>query len=324
MALLLGIIQIDQHLARISCASMFSCIGSSLLKIYSTFMCVLIPMFSVGFTIMRTLPQFKAHQLANETSSIAYNLADDDKEVLSDIYWLVEISVIGIFFLELFLRFLCWPAKCQFFSDLLNWADAAGIFLPLLRCLSLILPIQVLSDESRVTAVLTAFISFRLFRIFRIWRCFRAYRSLMLAIRYSVKDLFLSLGITFMLVVTFSLFHYAAKSGGDVTDTLWLSVITLTSVGYGDITPKQVLSKVLGAICLFATILIIVLPTASLVNNYATAVENLKLAAVLRKSQPIPPPSKEVPVDLNQPGTPMYPVLPPDSEHIPIVNQSTA
>lgn len=289
------------------------------LQVYSVLFCVLLPLFSVGFHAVMSVPAFHGR---NASSSDPMREAFATQFRLTDLFWLSELCVIGVICVEMLLRLLCWPSKLRFFADPLNWADILGSLLPLLRWLVLFLPLDSLAHP-RLLYTCSAFVSFRLFRILRLWRCFATYRRLMLAVRYSLPDLFLSLFLTLLLVVSFSFIFFAVEHGVGlpITSCIWLSVISLTTVGYGDVHPKTFFGKVAGGVCLLTAILVVVLPVASLSNNFLRANRNLRLAEVLRKAMPQPPP-KDLELVPQVPGTPMYPVLPPESDSTPIVQGS--
>ena len=289
-------------------------------QMYSIFVCVLLRLFSYTFQAVRTMPAFRHFRVINGTSPDGViTVEEEDVYVIQfpfTMFVLIEVVVLGVFLLEMLLRFLCWPSKLLFFADVLNWADIFGVLVPFIHWLLLFFDIKVLARIHLFDPLMSALVSFRLFRMFRIWRCFDAYRALMLAIKYSVKDLFLTFGISFILIMFFSLTFYAASKGQDihyrdVKDVLWMVIVTMTTVGYGDTRPIDTTGKIVGSVCALSGILVLVLPLASLVNNYIHAWNSLKVAAVLRKYKSSK--SKEYLLDVTQPGTPMYPILPPEA-----------
>ncbi|OWF39581.1 potassium voltage-gated channel protein Shaw-like [Mizuhopecten yessoensis] len=132
--------------------------------------------------------------------------------------------------------------------------------------------------ESQSTAIIFMVVRFftvlRVVLILRLERHFRAFRVLLHAIRASLKELFL-LYISFSITtVIFACAIFYAEIFYDGTyDNLfiamWWVIITLTTIGYGDIYPTTTMGYIVGAFCAVCGIVLLALPIAIIAANFA-------------------------------------------------------
>ncbi len=104
----------------------------------------------------------------------------------------------------------------------------------------------------------------RLFRSFQFFRYASPLRTLTLAFRDNSVLFLVSLGFVVQSIVVSALMFYLAefKANPNVAtfaDTLWWSVVTITTVGFGDITPVTAGGKIIGAALMLSGIFTIAL-----------------------------------------------------------------
>jgi len=67
----------------------------------------------------------------------------------------------------------------------------------------------------------------------------------------------------------------------DIPHTFWWAIVTMTTVGYGDVTPKTILGRFTGSACMLCGILLIALPIAIVGRNFQDAYQKMQDETVL-------------------------------------------
>ncbi|KAG8310735.1 hypothetical protein J6590_058134, partial [Homalodisca vitripennis] len=125
--------------------------------------------------------------------------------------------------------------------------------------------------------ILEFFSIIRILRLFKLTRHSPGLKILIHTFKASAKELtllvfFLVLGI----VVFASLVYYAEKLQANphndfksIPEGLWWAIVTMTTVGYGDMAPKTYVGMFVGALCALAGVLTIALPVPVIVSNFS-------------------------------------------------------
>jgi len=115
----------------------------------------------------------------------------------------------------------------------------------------------------------------RLMRILKLTRYFSALNLLIVAIKENSRALaasFLIL-ITIMLLAASGMYYFERTSQpddfGSIPAAMWWAFATLTTVGYGDVTPITVGGKIFGALIAVVGIGMVALPTSILASGYS-------------------------------------------------------
>ncbi len=118
----------------------------------------------------------------------------------------------------------------------------------------------------------------RLARILKIGRHSKSVRSLVRVIISKQEELFITLSIiAFLLIIASSLMFFAEHDAqpeafSSIPAAMWWGVITLTTVGYGDIYPVTVTGKLLGASLACFGIGVFILPAGIVASSFAAEV----------------------------------------------------
>ena len=122
----------------------------------------------------------------------------------------------------------------------------------------------------------------RLLRLARLGRFSDAISAVLEAVSERRYELMLSLGAAAMLLVTSASLLYLVEADnqpeafGSIPRALWWSIATLTTVGYGDVTPITALGKFFAGITAIAGIGLIAMPTGVLAAAFSDAFQRRK------------------------------------------------
>lgn len=180
-----------------------------------------------------------------------------------------ESISVGIFTVEYLLRLWCitessaypknWRGRWRYMSSPMAIIDLLA-FLP--AYLPLIFP-----NYYQDLRIVRAFRLFRLFRLLKLWRYSSSLRMLIKVVVEKRSDLqVIVFTIIVLMVVSASLMYMLENevqphNFSSIPKSMWWAVVTLTTVGYGDMYPFTDLGKVLGAITALLGVGLIALPS---------------------------------------------------------------
>ena len=172
--------------------------------------------------------------------------------------WLdvAEWVITALFTIEYLLRLSCVPKPFQYARSFFGIVDLLAI-LP--AYLSLLLP----GSESLL--VIRAVRLLRLFRVFKLVRYLVEANVLATALRASVPKVIVFLGTVVVMVMIMGSAMYLVEgpeSGfTSIPRAVYWAIVTMTTVGYGDITPQTVPGQMLAALAMLLGYAIIAVPT---------------------------------------------------------------
>uniref|UniRef100_A0A1I8IWU2 Ion_trans domain-containing protein n=1 Tax=Macrostomum lignano TaxID=282301 RepID=A0A1I8IWU2_9PLAT len=180
----------------------------------------------------------------------------------------VDITVTAYFALELAARLVFCPSKPEFFKSALNWIDLVAVAT---ACVSFAVP-----PESAVIVHQILKVP-RILRIFKLTRHFSGLKILVHTMKASSRELTL-LGTVFAIFVILCgtaifICEQFVESPVNEFRTIpigfWWALVTMTTLGYGDMVPRTLPGYIVGGVCAISGVLVIALPVPIIVNNFA-------------------------------------------------------
>ena len=264
----------------------------------SKFLFQMIGLISVAFIAasilsfcLKTHPGFRVPVIVNKTvrtGNITRTVLEKTHTNAHDTFFYVECICNAWFTLEFLIRITASPNRCDFIKSSVNLID-------MIASLSFYidLALQKFASHLENADILEFFSIIRIMRLFKLTRHSSGLKILIQTFRASARELvllvfFLVLGI----VIFASLVYYAERIQYNPKNDfksiplgLWWALVTMTTVGYGDMVPKTYVGMFVGAICSLAGVLTIALPVPVIVSNFAMYYSHMQARGKLPKKR---------------------------------------
>ncbi|TRZ02439.1 hypothetical protein DNTS_034481 [Danionella cerebrum] len=185
----------------------------------------------------------------------------------------IETACIVWFTAEYILRFLSSANKFHFVFSFMNIIDFLAI-MPFYVVLILTYLGNAMMELANVQQAVQALRIMRIARIFKLARHSSGLQTLTFALKSSLKELGLLLMYMSVGIFLFSALGYTLEQSHPETlftsipQSFWWAIITMTTVGYGDIYPKTTLGKCNAAVSFLCGVIAIALPIHPIINNF--------------------------------------------------------
>lgn len=180
----------------------------------------------------------------------------------------VEHFTNAFFTIELIARLICCPSLARYFRGYLNLVDIIVLVASFGRYIVLLADMTGSSTNADPLLYLQML---RVLRLLRIIENVPAFKILCYSVRLERKDLMTMLLFLFMGMLLFSNFLYFVEDNEDfpsIPDAWWFSIVTMTTVGFGDMVPKTAVGRTIGAMCALSGVLFISLTIPIFVNTF--------------------------------------------------------
>jgi len=241
--------------------------------------------FSLLIIMVSTLSFCLETELNCKEYSIAVHAAVTEENCQSwvDAWYITEIIAVVCFTGELLVRFLTTPSPWLFVRGVMNWVDLVAI-LPFFIELAVAATASSTSesgsgeDDGGPLQALSVFRVIRLVRVFRVFKMGKSSSGMKMmasTMLESAKVLFVLVFMVGIAVVVFSAAVYSFEQSGSAASdfesiprTFWWALVTMTTVGYGDITPMTNFGRLVAVFTMFSGIIIVALPITVIGANF--------------------------------------------------------
>lgn len=238
---------------------------------------------------LKTHPEMRVPVLRNETSqtgngSYTWRLQKLKTEP-HEAFFYIECASNAWFTFEIIIRFAVAPNKLRFLRAPVNVID-------IVATLSFYLDFF-LTEIEQESEILEFFSIIRIMRLCKLTRHSAGLKILIHTFKASAKELILLIFFLVLGIVIFAaLIYYAERiqynpdnDFESIPVGLWWAIVTMTTVGYGDMVPKTYVGMFVGALCALAGVLCIALPVPVIVSNFALFYSHTQARSKLPKKR---------------------------------------
>ncbi|XP_058641612.1 potassium voltage-gated channel subfamily D member 3 isoform X2 [Onychostoma macrolepis] len=188
-------------------------------------------------------------------------------ERYTEAFFCMDTACVMIFTVEYLMRLFAAPSRYRFMRSVMSIIDVVAI-----------LPYYIGLVMTNNEDVSGAFVTLRVFRVFRIFKFSRHSQGLRI-LGYTLKSCaselgFLLFSLTMAIIIFATVMFYAEKGSSSskftsIPASFWYTIVTMTTLGYGDMVPKTIAGKIFGSICSLSGVLVIALPVPVIVSNFS-------------------------------------------------------
>ncbi|XP_060590367.1 potassium voltage-gated channel protein Shaw-like isoform X11 [Ruditapes philippinarum] len=238
---------------------------------------------------LKTHPEMRVPVLSNATTNISdrnvtWRLEKERTEP-HEAFFYIECVSNAWFTFEIIIRFVVAPVKLDFLKAPVNIID-------IVATLSFYLDF-LLTKLKQESDILEFFSIIRIMRLYKLTRHFAGLKILIHTFKASAKELVLLIFFLVLGIVVFAaLIFYAERIQYNPTNDfesipvgLWWAIVTMTTVGYGDMVPKTYVGMFVGSLCALTGVLTIALPVPVIVSNFALFYSHTQARSKLPKKR---------------------------------------
>eukprot|EP00058_Branchiostoma_floridae_P023385 XP_002608875.1 hypothetical protein BRAFLDRAFT_102039 [Branchiostoma floridae] len=207
-----------------------------------------------------------------ETVSCGNRFCDSCHKVYPWIFACIDTACVSIFTLEFLMMLFAAPNRWDFLKSFVTLIDVFAI-----------LPFYLnffVGSEGFSSTVLR---SLRAFRILRFGASSRGLRMLVMTLKECISQLAVLFFAMFIFGIVCSTLIYYVESPenmafSSIPATFWYVIVTMASVGYGDVLPKSTVGMTLGAFCSVFGVVLLTIPLTIVGTTFSRMYKKVKIA----------------------------------------------
>ncbi|MEO6550004.1 MAG: ion transporter [Ferruginibacter sp.] len=190
------------------------------------------------------------------------------------LFFVLEWSFTALFTIEYILRLICIKKPWKYVFSFLGVIDLLAIIPSYL---------SIFFAGAQSLLVFRALRLLRIFRIFKLSHFLSEMQFLGGAIRGSLRKISIFMLVVLTLVIIMGSIMYLVEKGQNgftsIPDSIYWAIVTITTVGYGDISPATPTGKLVASIIMLMGYGIIAVPTGIVTNEMALALRKKETRA---------------------------------------------
>ncbi|XP_055013373.1 potassium voltage-gated channel subfamily G member 2 [Boleophthalmus pectinirostris] len=245
-------------------------------KIFACLSVIFVAITAVTLCVS-TMPDLRAEEERGECSQKCHNI------------FVLETVCVGWFSLEFVLRFIQTQSKCMFLRTPLNVIDVVAILPYYITLIVDTLSVGGKKSGSgnnyleKVGLVLRVLRALRIFYVMRLARHSLGLQTLGLTVRRCTREFGLLLLFLCVAMALFAPLVFLAESEfgakqefTSIPGSYWWAVISMTTVGYGDMVPRSIPGQVVALSSILSGILLMAFPVTSIFHTFSRSYVELR------------------------------------------------
>lgn len=191
-----------------------------------------------------------------------------------------------VFVLEVTLRFAVCLQRTRFFLSPFNLLDVVASFGPLIMRLSVGPRLSAFDDGTLSRAVLLTVVP--VLRMFKLLRHFEQIHLLVYAFQVAIEALPVLLFMIALIALTFAALIYLVEPRDNIPSypvACWLTIVTMTTIGYGDITPQSAEGSLVVSVLVITSAIYMAIPVGIVGNAFSKTWQDRDRLLLMRRTR---------------------------------------